>query len=163
MLLEFLILFFSLSRCQFIYLYPSFCDCCPVVKARGLTKREPSTLRCKPFWSSSIYYCVHYLFFLNQQFITRSAMADRGSHFVTTLNRTKRKRKRKGKEKTRENKTKSKEKNIYTMLQLQQYCKLVQVVFQKGYELEESFSSQSPALVEPSTVVKDVMSCFDWI
>ena len=135
MLLEFFILFFSLSRCQFIYLYSSFCDCCPVVKARGLTKREPSTLRCKPFWSS-IYYCVHYLFFLNQQFITQSAMADRGSHFVTTLN---------------------------TILQPQQYRKLIRVVFQKGYELEESFSSQIPALVESSTVVKDVTSCFDWI
>ena len=49
------------------------------------------------------------------------------------------------------------------MLELQQYYKFIRVVFQKGYELEESFSSQIPALVESSIVVKDVTSCFDWI
>jgi len=44
------------------------------------------------------------LFFLNQQFITQSTMADHGSYFVTTLNRTK----QKGKEKRIEKKLKEK-------------------------------------------------------
>ena len=38
-------------------------------------------------------------FFKNQQFITRSVRADRGSYFVTTLNRTRGKEKGKGKRK----------------------------------------------------------------
>ena len=46
---------------------------------------------------------IYIYIYLNQQFITRSAMADRGSYFVTTLNRNKRKRKRKRKKKRKEN------------------------------------------------------------
>ena len=40
--------------------------------------------------------------FLNQQFITRSARADRGSYFVTTLNRTKQKEMKKKKKQKEE-------------------------------------------------------------
>jgi len=40
-------------------------------------------------------------FFYNQQFITQSAKADRGSYFVTTLYRTKEEEKEKEKKKRR--------------------------------------------------------------
>jgi len=91
-------------------------------------------------------------------------MADRGSHFVTTLNRTKRKRKGKGKEKIRENKLNQKKKKKY----IQCYsCNNIASSFglysKKDMNWKRVSSSQIPALVESSTVVKDVMSCFDWI
>jgi len=84
-------------------------------------------------------------------------MADHGSYFITTLNRTK--------------------ENIYIYIYIQCYShktiaslcntfserESIWVILQKGYKLEVCFSSQILALVKSFAVIKNVMFCFSWI
>jgi len=91
-------------------------------------------------------------------------VANCGSYFTTILDRTKLKIGN-GKEKKRRQK-------LHELMELYRNTdsynnffkkESTQVKFQEQYKLVNHFFLWIPILVEPPTIIEDVMSCFNWI